>query len=90
MYSFWNTVLFAKADYRGNPFSRHIGLNIDKVHFDRWAALFEEVIRASFSGPKADEAILRAIMMRKIFESKLAVIARSSNNFPIMYVLDVV
>ena len=36
MYSFWNTVLFAHRDYRGNPFSKHASLPIQAPHFERW------------------------------------------------------
>jgi len=34
--NFWNTVLFGQIDYRGNPFSKHSNLPIDKNHFNTW------------------------------------------------------
>ncbi len=84
MTSFWNTVLFHKTDYRGNPFSHHIHLNISKKHFDRWISLFENSVRNNFNGPKAEEAISRAIKMRLMFESKLQYLSSNDNSFPIM------
>jgi len=35
MYDFWNTVLFAAREYRGNPFSKHATLPIDAAHFNQ-------------------------------------------------------
>lgn len=71
MYSFWNSILFGQVDYRGNPFSHHISLNIEKKHFDRWISLLKQTIQEGFSGEKADEVIERASKMRVMFELKL-------------------
>jgi len=84
MHSFWNTVLFGEADYRGNPFSHHINLNIHKEHFDRWIFLFEKAIKESFQGNKADEAMMRANRMKLLFQSKLEYIRSNPNIKPIM------
>jgi len=83
MVSFWNTVLFGISDYRGNPFSHHIDLNLTKEHFERWLFLFEEVITKHFYGDKAEEALMRAIKMKMMFESKLDLM-KSSKQFKIM------
>jgi len=72
MYSFWNTILFAANDYHGNPFPRHLGLEIEPRHFERWVGYFHQTIDLYFSGPKANEARDRATKMRAIFESRLA------------------
>lgn len=80
MYSFWNSVLFGQSDYRGNPFSHHISLGLEKNHFDRWIALFTKTITDNFQGPKASEAIIRAGKMRLLFESKLAHIKANPNS----------
>jgi hemoglobin len=74
MYSFWNTVLFAEDDYHGNPFPKHVGLEIEPRHFDRWVGYFHQTIDLYFSGPKANEARDKALKIRAIFESKLAFI----------------
>jgi len=84
MHSFWNTVLFGVADYRGNPFSHHINLGLEKEHFDRWISLFEKIITSNFQGPKADEAKQRASSMREIFEIKLNAIKANPNAKPIL------
>jgi len=71
MYSFWNTVLFAERDYRGNPFSKHANLPIQKAHFDRWIELLVETVDESYEGEKAEEVKMRAIKMGELFLSKL-------------------
>jgi len=71
MYSFWNTILFGKQDYRGNPFSKHANLPINGIHFQRWIDLLNETIDESFEGNKADEVKLRAEKMRLMFQAKL-------------------
>jgi len=72
MCNFWETVLFAKEAYRGNPFPKHIGLSIASTHFDRWIELFHKTIDTYFAGPKAQEAKDRAVKMRRLFEIKLS------------------
>jgi len=84
MYRFWNTVLFGAAEYRGNPFSHHLGLGIEKVHFDRWISLFYHNIEENFKGDKADEVKERALKMRTLFESKLEYIKANPGIRPIM------
>ena len=84
MSSFWNTVLFGEQDYRGNPFSHHINLGLEKDHFDKWIELFLGTINNLFEGPKASEAIMRAEKMRIMFEAKLKFIKDNPDNFPIM------
>jgi len=71
MYAFWNTVLFGKADYKGNPFSKHADLPISDVHFDHWVNTLSSVIDENFEGPKADEVKWRAEKMGKLFSAKL-------------------
>lgn len=71
LYKFWNTVLFATRDYQGSPFPKHIGLPIEKQHFDRWISLFNSTIDELFIGPKAREAKTRASTISFLFQSKL-------------------
>jgi len=80
MYSFWNTVLFAVRDYRGNPFSKHATLPIEAPHFERWVALMTETIDELFDGEKAAEVKMRAEKMSLLFQSKLQFI-RSNPSF---------
>jgi hemoglobin len=73
MYSFWNTLLFGENDYHGNPFHKHIGMEIGALHFDRWIGYFHQTVDLYFSGPMAENAKEKATKMRMIFESKLGV-----------------
>lgn len=76
MYGFWNTILFAQADYRGNPFSKHATLPLEHRHFERWLALLEETLAESFAGEKVEEVKWRAAQMAMTFEAKLVSIRR--------------
>jgi len=80
MYSFWNTVLFGEADYRGNPFAKHANLRIHEEHFLKWISLLSETIDGLYEGPKASEVKLRAQRMGDMFQAKLLHI-RSNKNY---------
>lgn len=80
MYSFWNTVLFAQQDYRGNPFSKHATLPIGADHFKQWIKLMHETIDEYFSGEKSEETKTRAVKMGNMFQIKLEHI-RSQKNY---------
>jgi hemoglobin len=71
MYAFWNTLIFAKKDYKGNPFAHHIPLPIQKEHFIRWLALFEDTMNQLFEGPIAETTKARARLIARVFQSKL-------------------
>lgn len=76
MYAFWDSVLFSKPGFTGNPFAKHVTLRISQEHFDRWLLLFDQTIAENFVGPLADEAKNRASMIAKIFVSRLEGIKR--------------
>lgn len=71
MYRFWQTVLLAEHTYNGSPFTPHANLPLDKSHFDRWVALFNETIDEQFTGEKAEEARWRATKMAEMFLYKI-------------------
>lgn len=71
MSDFWETVLFAKQLYRGNPFPHHLNLGISSAHFDQWIHLFEKTLNENFTGSKTEEIKERAKKMRQLFEIKL-------------------
>lgn len=71
MYQFWNATLFSVAGFKGNPFMKHATLRIDPTHFHRWLELFNETIDADFEGTVAEQAKNRALLMARIFMSKL-------------------
>jgi hemoglobin len=68
---FWDTVLFATANYKGQSFLPHASMNLTQIHFDRWLLLFNQSIDENFEGEKATEAKHRANTMAILFISKI-------------------
>ncbi len=64
MYDFWETILFHKHVYKGNPMKKHILLHqlekLEKQHFDEWLLLFHTTIDELFKGENAENAKNRA------------------------------
>ena len=65
MYQFWETVLFSKPGYKGNPAEIHSkldekmkaqGLELTLAHFDLWIGLFQETVDELFEGERAEKA----------------------------------
>ena len=79
MYSFWNTVLFFQRTYKGNPFSKHVNLPVEKLHFSRWLSLFKDTIDLHFKGAKAEETKSRADKMAVLFMSKIQHLRENPN-----------
>ncbi len=75
MYSFWSAVLFDTNTYKGQPFTSHIDLPIDKEHFRRWLELFKQTVDEHFEGTTAREAKERADSIAVIFQMKLGLIS---------------
>ena len=71
MYTFWNAALFGVKGYNGNPFMKHVTMELEGEHFDRWLNMFNETIDTHFEGPVAEEAKKRAIIMATMFMHKL-------------------
>ncbi|MGV3705655.1 MAG: group III truncated hemoglobin [Arcticibacter sp.] len=57
MYDFWETILFGKKGFKGNPMEVHFKLDkihpLEQKHFDRWKEIFYEVVDQHFSGEMA-------------------------------------
>ena len=77
LYTFWQTILLGEHTYYGSPFMPHSQLPVDKTHFDRCLQLFHATLNDLFTGPKADEAKQRSILMAQMFQFKLAEYART-------------
>lgn len=75
MYRFWESVLFSKATYKGNPMLVHIELNkkekLTGAHFAKWMELWEKTIDESFSGDMAEKAKQKARMMKDLMIYKI-------------------
>ena len=60
MYDFWESVLFARATFKGTPLVVHRTLArqapLTAEAFDRWIALFQATVDDLFSGTMADHA----------------------------------
>lgn len=76
MYDFWETVLFGRAGFKGNPLAVHLELGrrtpLGGREFDRWLLLFHATADALFAGPLADEAKLRAARIAVMMQQHLA------------------
>lgn len=64
MYDFWETILFHKQVYKGNPMKKHILLHqlekLEKQHFEEWLSLFQVTVDELYEGENAENAKNRA------------------------------
>jgi len=64
MYDFWETLLFHKPVFKGNPMKVHMDLDnkskLTKEHFDTWLVIFKKTIDELFVGENAEIAKQRA------------------------------
>jgi hemoglobin len=68
---FWQTILLNEPMYFGRPFPPHMKLSIGAEHFEHWLSIFNANLDEHFSGPKTEEARLRAQSMAAMFTHKL-------------------
>ena len=75
MYDFWETTLFHKAVYKGNPMQIHTEVNkkfsMKKEHFHRWLELFNTTVDELFSGENAELAKTRALSIATVMQIKI-------------------
>ena len=71
LYRFWNTVLFQRPGYFGDPALIHFDLKIESIHFDHWLKLWAETIDENFEGLIADRAKCRGKSMATTFMAKI-------------------
>lgn len=75
MYSFWESVLFTKGGYSGNPIKAHIDIDkrikLKDEHFARWAQLWEQTVNELFEGEYATLAKKRATTMIALMQMKI-------------------
>ena len=76
LYNFWESILFKKASYSGNPMMKHLEINktsqIKPAHFDRWLFLWQETVEELYTGELATEAINRANQIGQLMQFKIA------------------
>lgn len=65
MYEFWETILFSKPGYKGNPAEIHNQLSekmeahgtpLTRDHFNHWIGMFQETVDELFEGERAERA----------------------------------
>lgn len=75
MYDFWESIIFKKASYSGNPMLSHIQLNRKAIlkpsHFKQWLYLWQITVSNFFEGPNANEAIQRAKQIAQLIQLKV-------------------
>lgn len=75
--SFWSNILFSSGEYKGGMMYKHMNLNylsaFEEEHFDRWLALWSEMVDRFFVGPQAEEVKFRAKSIAVIMQAKLGV-----------------
>ncbi len=80
MYRFWETLLFAKATYKGNPMAAHFPINemeaMEKHHFEHWLKIWTETVRENFEGETADLAIYKATNISQLMAYKMEMARR--------------
>ncbi|HRE74111.1 MAG TPA: group III truncated hemoglobin [Flavobacteriales bacterium] len=74
MFIFWESILFDKPVYSGNPMMAHISLHqkspMKPEHFQRWLLHFETNLREQFQGPVTERASQRAMSIAAVIQSK--------------------
>ena len=53
---FWANALLFERSYSGNPMRAHMEAgNVRPAHFERWLALFDEVLKSRISSPQSEQ-----------------------------------
>ena len=71
MFDFWASMLLYDQSYQGNPFAKHIDLDLKPEHFKRWLQIFNKTVDDLFTGKIANDAKTRANSIAGIFQHKL-------------------
>lgn len=74
MYDFWETILFHKTVYKGNPMKIHVDLNrksaLELEHFNNWLSIFRATVDNSFKGEIAELAKTRGLSVATSIQLK--------------------
>jgi hemoglobin len=71
MYDFWSSMILGDQSYHGNPFQKHLHLNLKSAYFDLWLSLFYQTVDERFSGWNADEIKVRAKSIAEVWQHKM-------------------
>jgi hemoglobin len=64
--AFWSSVALNTGRYHGQPMAAHLLLGLERAHFDRWLALFEQSAQSICTQAAVDHLMVRA---RRIAQS---------------------
>ena len=85
MHAFWETVLFRKASYVGNPLAAHARLvpltTMGRPQFDRWLALFTTTVDELFFGENAEHIKSAAADMANVIHARINGVEQSRYDF---------
>lgn len=80
MYQFWETLLFGKASYKGNPMAVHFPINeiqaMEKHHFEHWLKLWTATLEENFEGETAEAAKTKASNIANLMAYKMGMARR--------------
>lgn len=71
MERFWRFALLSEEGYTTNVTEKHLKMPLQKQHFDRWLALFNETMDELFEGELAQQAKQRAAVIGWTINSKM-------------------
>jgi hemoglobin len=72
IYNFWAfLVLNIPNSYMGNAFQKHVPLQLEKIHFEKWMQFLFEGIDLHFQGENAHKMKEKASHLGMIFKAKL-------------------
>lgn len=75
MVRFWSSVVFHTGAYHGRPFDPHVRMpGLDRAHFARWLARFEQTVDAHFAGENAGRMKAKAGQIAGLFQMKLGLL----------------
>jgi len=72
MFAFWASLTLMTGRYHGQPMAKHVVLQVDASHFDRWLELFEQTARQVCPPEAAERFIERAHRVAESLELGLA------------------
>jgi hemoglobin len=75
MYDFWESIIFQREVYAGNPLLKHFILNkkspLTVAHFEHWYSLFEATIDELYEGENTNFMKQRARNIATLMPSKI-------------------
>jgi hemoglobin len=75
IYSFWESIVFGTAAYRGDPMTAHRHIHekhpMEHHHFERWVELFKKTTDELFTGINAETVKARADSIARLMEFKV-------------------